>query len=71
LLGTMEGRSDDDKIPTVIQQRGWKDPHNRIAPGLENAAKLVRTWEMRHEIIGQNSSGDLTYGEGDTEETDL
>ncbi|WP_371571255.1 hypothetical protein [Streptomyces canus] len=71
LLETMEGRSDDDKIPTIVQQRGWKDPRGTIAPDLENAAKLVRNWEMRHEIIGQSFSGNLKYGEGDTVGADL
>ncbi|MFD8418194.1 hypothetical protein [Streptomyces sp. NPDC059466] len=67
----MEGRSDGDKIPTIVQQRGWKDPRGTIAPDLENAAELVRNWEMRHEIIGQSFSGNLEYGEGDTVEADL
>ncbi|MFE5860232.1 hypothetical protein ACFQ77_06685 [Streptomyces virginiae] len=70
-LGTMRERRDDGASATVIQQRGWKDPRGTIANDLEKAAKLLRNWEMRHEILGQGSSPDLDYSEGDITEADL
>ncbi|WP_217235534.1 hypothetical protein [Streptomyces sp. AC555_RSS877] len=70
-LETMEQRRDDGATATVIQQRGWKDPHSTIAEDLENAVKLLRNWEMRHEILGQSSSPDLAYSDADTTGADL
>ncbi|MFJ6385885.1 hypothetical protein ACIQI7_38515 [Kitasatospora sp. NPDC092039] len=70
-LEKMMGRRDDGAAATVIQQRGWKDPHGTSVGELEAAVKLLRNWEMRHEIFGEASSPDLSYGEADTDGADL
>ncbi|MGW7459991.1 hypothetical protein [Streptomyces sp. NPDC054797] len=65
-LGIMEQRRDDGATATVIQQRGWKDPHRTVTEDLEKAFKLLQKWETTHEILGQSSSPDLAYGDADT-----